>query len=367
MRRIQEIDGLRALAVLAVLYNHMIPGWAQQSVKIEFGWMGVDLFFAISGFLITRILLALKTEKSGYFRTFYSRRALRILPPYYLVLCFYLIVEWASSSPFAPRAWVIYFLYLGSYLSYNTVMNYIHQPIAVVLGLGVLWSLSIEENFYLIWAPVVRFAKNRSLIVILAGVMLAAPVVRGFVHQPEGFPEYFWFPARIDALAYGAMAAMLSEKVSVFRSKVALAILAPAYIVFVASTHLADRNTLAFATVGYSLLDAACAALVLFAFRHSGSAALVFRLLRQRWVQRIARTSYCIYLIHEPIYSCVSRAIRVTGIHGPLYALVVLSISLTLTLGLAELSWRYFEGPILALKDRFFPAKPRLSTATAVG
>lgn len=364
MRRIQEIDGLRALAVVAVLYNHMIPDWAQQSIKVTFGWMGVDLFFAISGFLITRILLALKTEKAGYFRTFYSRRALRIIPPYYLVLCIYLIVEWVSSSPFVFRGWVIYFLYLGSYLPYNTVMNYIHEPIAVVLGLGVLWSLSIEENFYLIWAPVVRLAKNRTLIVILAGVMLAAPVIRGFVHQPEGFPEYFWFPSRIDALAYGALAAMLCNKISTFGSKIALAILAPVYLAFVAATHLADRNTLAFATVGYSLLDAACAALVLFSFKHSGSPSLVFRLLRQRWVQQIAKTSYCIYLIHEPIYSCVSKAARITGIHGPLYALIVISISLALTFSLAELSWRYFEGPVLALKDKFFPAKPKPSTAT---
>jgi peptidoglycan/LPS O-acetylase OafA/YrhL len=101
--RIKELDGLRGIAVLAVIDYHYLA-WLH-GVGSPHGWMGVDLFFVLSGFLISSILLELR-ESEHYFRIFYSRRALRIFPPYLLGILVYLALSFALHSPGSPKLWL---------------------------------------------------------------------------------------------------------------------------------------------------------------------------------------------------------------------------------------------------------------------
>jgi peptidoglycan/LPS O-acetylase OafA/YrhL len=162
--RIRELDGLRAIAVLMVIAVHYFS-WILYS-GAGFGWLGVDIFFILSGFLITTILLGLR-EKEDYFKTFYARRALRIFPPYYLCLTVYFLISLAVHKPATVGLWLRYVFHYTSLQVGQPAILHVGRPVTphdlsminsgVAVGLAVMWSLSVEEIYYTVWAPVVRF------------------------------------------------------------------------------------------------------------------------------------------------------------------------------------------------------------------
>jgi peptidoglycan/LPS O-acetylase OafA/YrhL len=197
-----ELDTVRGIAVLLVLLYHGIapPLGANMSdlgttlfAVAQYGWTGVNVFFVLSGFLITGILLD-NRARPDYFSRFYIRRALRILPALYAALLVLRLGGWISL-PFAGAA----MLFCAN--------------LAPLLGLpmqyGPLWSLAVEEHFYMVWPAAVRKLPHNSLAVLLAVVCLASPVLRllRFVVYGENLNSlYTWFNA--DGLAFGAMLAL---------------------------------------------------------------------------------------------------------------------------------------------------------------
>ncbi|MFZ2021075.1 MAG: acyltransferase family protein [Terracidiphilus sp.] len=174
--RIRELDGLRGIAVLAVILHHYFS-WLPIT-GAAFGGLGVNLFFVLSGFLITSILLQLR-DKEHYFSVFYSRRALRIFPPYYLGIAVYLFISLALGKPGTWGMWSSYIFYYSSLLLAKPMIingTTFGVPWPVAFGLGVTWSLSVEEIYYTIWAPVVRFTSEKVFAAILVGMIVAAPV-----------------------------------------------------------------------------------------------------------------------------------------------------------------------------------------------
>ncbi len=171
---IPELQGLRGLAVLAVVIYHCHPRLAGTALYYPslWGWAGVNLFFVLSGFLITSILLDAR-EKPHYFRNFYARRALRIWPVYLLVLAIcYANAPWfiGPSVWDAVRTapWWAYLLFL---------QNLFH--LALPPAIGQTWSLAIEEQYYFVWAPVVRYLRAPALLaVVLLGAVIGCPLVR---------------------------------------------------------------------------------------------------------------------------------------------------------------------------------------------
>ncbi len=213
-----ELDGLRGIAILLVLATHYqmaIPAHTglERALKnvLAHGWAGVDLFFVLSGFLITGILYDSKGQ-SNYFRNFYGRRTLRIFPLYYGLLAVILIGliaagaarHWNPSLPQFRNLWSMQ-PWLWTY-TFNIACAFGHGS----AHLGQLWSLSVEEQFYLVWPLVICFFPRRLLVPTCVAMIVAALALRIalFFYAPH-VDAYFLTPARMDSLAFGALIAML--------------------------------------------------------------------------------------------------------------------------------------------------------------
>jgi peptidoglycan/LPS O-acetylase OafA/YrhL len=199
-----ELDSARGLAILLVLLYHGLapPANAQHSSfsrlllhVSQLGWTGVNLFFVLSGFLITGILLDSRA-RVDYFRRFYIRRALRILPALYATLFVLLVGGWISWR----------FLMLSVFFLANSA-----PLLGVPLQYGPLWSLAVEEHFYMLWPAAIRKLSGRTLVLLAIVILVATPLVRGFGFVLNGSPAdfatlYTWF--NLDGLALGALLAM---------------------------------------------------------------------------------------------------------------------------------------------------------------
>lgn len=212
-KRIQELDGLRGIAILLVISFHYLNNQlinnsltlAKVISKItSFGWVGVDLFFVLSGFLIGTVLL--KTHNSGnYFSTFYIRRVLRIVPNYYLLLVIFLIVV---SLPYFRTN---YFLTGNNVIPAWSYFAMVHNLFMAQLNnlgndtISVTWSIGIEEQFYLIFPFLLFWIRKRWLPFMLALIIISAPIFR--MQYDNWIPPYVLLFCRMDALAFGILAA----------------------------------------------------------------------------------------------------------------------------------------------------------------
>src|ERR1035437_7043104 len=217
MKKIPQLDAVRGVAVLLVLLHNtnIYPSWHLGLIS-DNGWMGVDLFFVVSGLLITGILLDSK-QSDGYFRNFYARRCLRIWPLYYSALLFmFVIVPFLRPS----EAHVIFEARSSPWWAYSFFLQNFLVPIhSSATGLlGVTWSLAVEEQFYLVWPLVVRFCSEAELRRIAIAVICLSPVLRFYLaqHQVVIYSNTF---CRLDGLMAGARLAIVIRSVSFVPSK----------------------------------------------------------------------------------------------------------------------------------------------------
>ena len=188
MKRISQLDGVRGLAILAVFLHH--------ALRLKLLWMGVDLFFILSGFLITGILLSAKGQKIGsYFAHFYGRRARRILAPYLVTL---ILVGLVFGYGWLKH-WYLYILLTNLLLPLHIERPEAFDP---------LWSLAVEEQFYLFWPFAVYFLSPRNLRWLALGLLGLAPALRGLIHFREHWAIYTLTPFRMDLMAVSALLCM---------------------------------------------------------------------------------------------------------------------------------------------------------------
>jgi peptidoglycan/LPS O-acetylase OafA/YrhL len=341
MKRIPQLDAVRGIAVLLVLvhntdiYPQLHLGWIADN-----GWMGVDLFFVLSGFLITGILLDTKKSQS-YFSNFYIRRCLRIWPLYYSSLLFmFLIVPFLrpteAHSIFDPRSspWWAYPLFLQNYL--------VPVPIGARGLLGVTWSLAVEEHFYLIWPFVVRFCNQNQLRKIAIIVILASPLLRLFLSQ-YGVQIYSNPVCRLDGLMAGALLALILRSEEFVPSKY----LALAWIALLSSAPLALYFDIYFH-----------ARWIVFSFVALGSFCFIYLALFSRLpvIQKVLGNRFLVYsgVISYGIYMLEKIPIDfVKTTHFGAASAWAYPVTIAATYLIATLSWRLLEAPFLRLKRYF--------------
>ena len=369
---IPGLDGIRALAFLLVFLVH--------TDYVYIGWVGVQLFFVLSGFLITDILLRMKeTLGAGdYFKKFYGRRFLRIFPVYY----FYLFLM---------------FVITGVLLYYNYRINYMQRfqdQLPYALGyvynffnasraydgeswlVGHLWSLSVEEQFYLVWPLIIFLTPKKHLKKLFLGAIAAGPLFRlavsalykfnggaSFLYSDMSVVIYVLPFSYLDAFGLGAYITRFEIPKARWQF-LALLILLP--IIGFATTYFSTggwgtNTAFGFAyplnkdlkqVWGYSYLSYLCVLLIYLVVREK----LFLRVLDNKFISYLGKISYGLYVYHFAIIWFVRR-IRDFGIPEPVAKPLTLVISAVLVFFVASLSYKYFEKPILDLKDRFFPLR----------
>lgn len=392
MGRIKELDGLRAIAILGVLAAHFVPPTIRLRDLLGLGWCGVDLFFAISGFLITGILIGLR-RKEAAFRTFYWRRTLRIFPPYYFALVLMLLLALVHREHVNYREIVRHALLLSSAkpglikLAFSRLLFQMPQAAPAEFKQAqysllrftdcfeIYWSLSVEELFYLLWAPIVLKGSRRIVMICSVAPLLVCPILRGLAHTTPHIVESFGIVFRFDSLAAGACVALVLWGVNhgyftrkfLDRGLIAIIIVSSLalflLVTFCGAWRGVDvRTTLAFSIFGFSLLAICSAALVGAFVRWSGELGLLSHILRSKSAVYVGTVSYTIYLIHLPTYVVVQLVmVRVFGadIFPSNRGLTILAglLAAGCAILLAGLSWKFIESPTMRLKDRLFPVR----------
>jgi peptidoglycan/LPS O-acetylase OafA/YrhL len=368
--RIRELDGLRGIAVLAVLAHHYLL-WVPWC-GAQFGWLGVDLFFVLSGFLITSILVDMR-GKPRFFSTFYSRRAFRIFPPYFVVIAVYLTISCIVGKSGSYGLWAQYIFYYTSLIpgippdkTGNALIPF------VAMGLQVMWSLSVEEIYYTIWAPIVRFTSHRIFASILIFMIVAAPLVRLVLHAPFG-PERYIFYGRMDGLAYGSVIALVVHQRRRFPEKWQPwdRILNRGTIFFGLFTLLfwtvtrGNVNTRLVSTLGISLADMSFAVVVFAIIRHAGGGDWWLRVLRSKVLRSFGMISYTLYLVNYPLHNLANTLVTRLHLSAHASAVLVVVAGIGLSCGFSYAMWYGLESKALRWKDRLFPSShsPELSLA----
>jgi len=325
MKRIPQLDSVRAIAILAVFFHH--------ALRIKLLWMGVDLFFVLSGFLITGVLLNAKHHAVGrFFAYFYSRRARRILAPYLLTLI--------VASCFFGVAWMRHW-YLYIVLTNFLIPLHIPHPLAF----DPLWSIAVEEQFYLVWPFAVYFLDDHRLRKLSILLIVLAPVLRGMVHFQEHWPIYTLTPFRMDLLATGALLWLEWKKnragIERRGAKIGLALIVVGLtgLGVLARFHTStDGNTRLGNVSIYEFSLFICFGFMLYAL--SG---WQVGWLRVKPLMYIGRISYSMYLVHLGILILIMP--RIAGIAGDALALVI-------TIVYASLSWHIMESRLLGRRLR---------------
>jgi peptidoglycan/LPS O-acetylase OafA/YrhL len=359
-RHYAALDGLRGVAILSVMLYHFTGGYkgANPILRLwgliaDAGWMGVDLFFALSGFLITGILYdaALAEHKV---KNFYARRALRIFPLFYAVLFGLLLLTPALQLHWRPEH-LLYFFYLSN-VAVLFMPNF--QLPNHWINLGHLWSLAVEEQFYLLWPFVVwRIRDRKRLLWLILAVLVAGPLLRGFF-LAEGMNALAMsrlLVTRADSLLFGGGVALLARGPSADRipAKRILLISASLLAILLFLAHGPEATSLWISTIGYSAI-AACSASVIYLAQQGSN--WVSTLFDQPFLQFFGRYSYGLYLFHG-LYFVYLRHLSQTVEHrlhsGLLAQLLIIAFGFLLSIALALLSYHFFEAPILKLKRRF--------------
>jgi peptidoglycan/LPS O-acetylase OafA/YrhL len=384
-RNVRAFDGIRGVAIILVMFHHfeiLIPACNVRvlCMKLMFsnGWAGVDLFFALSGFLITGILLNTRNA-NNYFSAFYARRILRIFPLYYSVL----VVILAVAAVRNPRPHIVplvadqklYFLYLTNWLG---LWKGRWGPNI----LGHFWSLAVEEQFYLIWPFCVWLLSWRTLARVAVGASVIALLARisWVAHSGPSQAIVMATVTRMDALLCGTLGAILFQQAQAlsFLRQWLPRIAAVTLLGFVVSlvwlrfTRGAFSVSVFVETYGFTLLAVGFATLILHTAATDGSVTLLQRALCNNGLTSFGKYSYGIYVYHVPVLVLcdffIYKRLPVAWTLNFWFSVLYFAFLIAVSFFIAKLSYEHFECRFLALKRYFEPSTSgRSSLAAGVG
>lgn len=381
--RIERIDSLRALAMLAVIaeHAHLLP----------FGWMGVWLFYVISGFVVTTSLLARAEtgHRLGDTLGFYARRGARILPIYYLYILVGLIVSsfWLGRVDWRP--------FVSMFFMYNNFADAFGNGFFACFRAGHLWTISVEWQFYLlygclfIWAPRAWVVVGGLLVIVLDPILR---IIAGTIllrHQAPldaAFSVYVFSPLHFDAFALGALLAVFRGRLNAHHGKLAGAVGLVLLAIYVATYAAVDqahsargvgvlRNVVSGILIGqgregplYTIVDILAASLLLLTLDEKTALPLA----GNRWLQYVGRISYGGYVYHEAgLWLFVTLLPRTLvagrGAAGHVaYDVADFLFSAALAIALAALSYRWIERPVMRRAGRTVDRALRREPAAVV-
>jgi peptidoglycan/LPS O-acetylase OafA/YrhL len=352
-----ELDVLRFGAFLLVYFDHLLPipnakfgRYFPSSIAYIINklplWYGLPLFFVLSAFLITELLLIEKqTAKEISIGRFYIRRILRIWPLYFVGIAigiiYFHIPIFADTGDRAPALMVaMYLALIGNWYFALVSKAWMSNPMTP------LWSISVEEQFYAVWAPLIQFSSKRNLCSVLFLLLLASIGTQFILGVALANPVQVWTNSfvQLEMFAVGALLAIfLDERGLQIGLPLRLLILASALVCWMSSQRLMGSGGLMM--VARYLLTAMGCLLLMVAF-------LGAQLKFPRWSIYLGRISYGLYVFHAFSLMLADRLLKPLSFQHA-HLLLKFIISLSLTIALASLSYRYFETPFLRLKERF--------------
>ncbi len=376
---IPGLDGLRAIAFLLVFALH--------TDYLQIGWVGVSLFFVLSGFLITGILLDMKKSLSSkdYFIKFYGRRFLRIFPLYYFyLLIIVLLTAWLTSIPYRPnymrivsdQIWYAVFYVYDFFFGTATFQ---HSRF-----LDHFWSLSVEEQFYVFWPLLILLVPEKWLKKLFISFIVLGPAFRlafFFIHTSGVFrfladtPSLAVYPlpfSHMDAFAFGAYISRFSIPRARQQFFLLLGLIP---VVGFLSQYVATGSIGAISAFGYPLLLPDAYQFIWgYSLLNYFFAVIIYGVAQEKWFIRflegralryLGKISYGLYVYHFPIVWFSGR-IADFGISPPWLQPLTALIALLATVLVASLSFYLMERPIIHLKDRYFPLKSSVQAENVV-
>jgi peptidoglycan/LPS O-acetylase OafA/YrhL len=364
-----ELDGLRFYAFLGVFVCHTLPNeekfysslhlstpWIWAAV-VRSGAAGVDLFFVLSAFLITSLLLRERQETGKIsLRLFYIRRILRIWPLYFLVLGLGVVL--AHTGPDRSHFWYydpgLPWQYVAGYILF--VANWVYAVLGTTHSIcAPLWTVSIEEQFYLVWPALMKTLRRRGMIIagiatfLLATISQLALVLRG----TSALYAYYGSAARCESLALGILLALFVDRLPKLTSGVRFLLVGGGVMGWIcASSRLSDFVGPASQRMAWDrLMIALASGAILYGCLYSRS-----RLLTGDWVVRLGKISYGLYMLH---YTGLLLTLSLLRPSWGWELLAAKAMAFVVTLVLAFASYRWIESPFLRLKSRFAPVLSR--------
>ena len=375
-RRVPELDGLRGIAILLVLVWHYLTNQLAPEhfpimgllmrTPLSVTWSGVDLFFVLSGFLIGGILID-QRESASFFRTFYVRRACRIVPLYYALIGAFLLTVAFGLTADGRLDWLFRKLHpLWTYATFTQSFAICQTGTLGGSWFGVTWSLAIEEQFYLVLPAVVYFCSRLHLPFLLAALICLAPVLRVFLLLvwPQYSPlSYILMPCRADSLLAGVLAAWALRVPAItanLRSNagrlywVGGALLAGVLLIGYSQQPFASNFMSLF---GYTWMAVFyVTVLIMGVVEPRGPVSWVCR-----WaaLRKLGIIAYGVYLLHQPMSGLCHGLLDggepwITGLRSAGITLLALAFTILLAL----LSYRLFEKPMIDFGHRFRYAPP---------
>ncbi|MFL5786503.1 MAG: acyltransferase family protein [Flavisolibacter sp.] len=352
------LDVLRGIAILLVLFCHNF-----NFLQIfKFGWTGVDLFFVLSGFLITDILIASQRDKN-YFRNFYARRFLRIFPLYYGTL----IVFFCVAPYFVSKENISVYNYYNQNQAWfwSDMQNWLF----VRKGLGQspflthFWSLAVEEQFYIIWPFFIFLIKDlKKMKIVIVSLILLALVIRVYMwsQYPFDMVKYYCNTlTRMDSILMGCLLSIHIKDGKELSVKVLKYILSFCIMFFIAGILIGKNTEITnpfFSTIGYTIVSLFFATLLYIFVKKEFK--LLTWLKKSPMLNYVGKISYGMYVFHIPVYVVLSSVLMKVfllnyGMTSIQALFAIASISFVITVLASSLSFYLLERPILGLKRYF--------------